>query len=143
VTLGKAFEEALATRPNGSVEAQGPRARAEVEVVESDRLGVTVRRVTIRREEPRDIAEEARELPERLRSLPERFDAIEVDPGLGGAILRTCPEDIGDDREYYELDVHGRDVELSRKKVEVGGTRADVDFTLTRKQLGRLLDELE
>ena len=142
MTLGKAFDEALGATPSGNVHAQGPHTRADVEVVESDRLGVTVRRLTVRRDETRDLVDEARELPDRLRSLPERFQAIEVDRGLGGAILRTRPEDIADDGEYYELGLHGADVELSRKKVEPGGTRADVDFTLTRKQLGRLLDEL-
>lgn len=121
---------------------------AEVDAVEVDRLGVRVRRVRVERTEPWDVRGRAEALPDRLRSLPERVEPQEVAPELGGAILRTRPADLrpspgpGGRTEYFEVEVGERSAEVRRVRVQ-DGERSPSDFTLTREQLGRLLDELD
>jgi len=142
VTLGRALDGALGKKgKTGEVVVEEGGAKAVVDVVDADRLGVTVKRVRVSRAEDRDVAEEAAALPERLRALPERVEPVEVDPGLGGAILRTGPEDMRK-REFFQVDVGERDVEVRRYRVEDEG-RGEVDFTMTRGQLEQLIDELK
>lgn len=143
MTLGRAIDDALgAAGTTGKVEAEAGDARAEVEVSDADRLGVKVRSVKVTRSTARDVGAEAASLPERLRSIPERLQPVEVDPKLGGATLRTRPDDMRK-REFFQVDVHGeRDVEVRRYKVGAKG-RKPVDFTMTRDQLERLVDELD
>ncbi|MEZ4321531.1 MAG: hypothetical protein R3F61_28925 [Myxococcota bacterium] len=128
---------------DGAGTAEVPRegGRAEVDVADVDRLGVRVRRVRVERDADWDVSEQARALPERLRALPERVEPSEVSPELGGAILRTAPRDYDGER-YFEVNVGPRSAEVRRVKV-TNGERADDDFTITREQLGRLIDELE
>jgi hypothetical protein len=106
-----------------------------------DRLGVRVRGVRVDRDADQDVTERARVLPDRLRTLPDRVEPVEVAPSLGGAVLRTRPEDLRGG-EYFEVEVGRRSTEVRRVRV-VDGERQPSDFTLTREQLGRLLDELE
>lgn len=122
----------------GTIDVPTERGRAEVDVAEVDRLGVRVRRVKVERE-TRDIAHEARALPDRLRSLPDRVAPSEVAPTLGGAILRTVPEEMRG--RYFEVDVRPGHTEVRRVKVS-GGERSADDFVLTREQLEKLVDEL-
>jgi hypothetical protein len=143
MSLGRAVDAAIdkATGP-GTISAETDGASADIDVLEADRLGVRVRGVRIVRAEDIDITDEAKALPDRLRSLPERLMPVEVDPGLGGAILRTEPSDVTDG-EFYELEVRGpRELELKRFRAEPGKERDEADFTLTRKQLGKVVDEL-
>lgn len=143
MSLGRAVNEALdaATGP-GVVHAETDGASADVDVADVDRLGVRVKRVQVTRAAPFDLAEAARELPDRLRSLPERIEPVEVDPGLGGAVLRSRPEDL-EGGEFYEIGIHGdRELDLRRIRGGPGVDREPADFTMTRKQLGRLVDEL-
>lgn len=122
----------------GTVEVPTEKGRAEVDVAEVDRLGVRVRRVKVERER-RDVAEEARALPERLRALPDRVEPQEVAPELGGAILRTVPEEVRG--RYFEIDVRPEHAEVRRVRVD-DGERSAEDFVLTREQLEQLVDEL-
>jgi hypothetical protein len=144
LSLGRAIDEALEAKgASGTVEASADGATAEVDVVDVDRLGVRVRGIRVRRAEPFDVDEEARELPERMRSLPDRIEPVEVDRRLGGAILRSKPEEMRD-REFFELGLTGpRDMDLKRLKAEPGQEREPTDWTMSRKGLGRLLDEME
>ncbi len=130
-------------REGGEVEVQRGGCRAHVEVAEVDRLGVRVRKVEISRDQPVDVAREARELPERVRSLPERLAPVEVAPELGGARLRTRPEELRSTRggrEFFEVDVEPLRTTVRRSRVTEDG-RQPADFTLTRDQLDRLIDE--
>lgn len=127
-----------ALRGPGVVRVDRSGRTAEVDVTEVDRLGVRVRGVRVRCEQPRDVVEEARALPERLRALPDRVAPVEVDPVLGGARLRTVPGDVRDG--YFEVDVTPHDTEIRRTRV-AGGEREPADFTLTREQLDRLIDQ--
>lgn len=137
----KDLDEALDALPSGGgvVEVERPGHRARVDVVEADRLGVRIRKVDLERSAPVDVAREARELPERLRSLPDRVAPVEVAPALGGARLRTRPDELRG-REYFEVDVEPLRTSIRRTRVTDDG-REPTDFTLTREQLDRLVDE--
>jgi len=124
----------------GTVEVERPGGRAEVDVVDAGRLGVSVRRVKVHRDQAVDVADEARELPERLRALPERVAPVEVDPTLGGARLRTRPDELRG-RDFFEVDVAPHDTEVRRTRIDEDGQRHPADFTLTREQLERLIEQ--
>lgn len=124
----------------GSVEVARPGGRAAIDVVEADRLGVKVRRVAVSRERPVAVDVEARRLAERVRALPERLEPVEVAPELGGAVLRTKPEDLRR-REFFEVGIAPAETTVTRQRVTDDG-RVPADFTLTRDQLDGLLDEL-
>jgi len=113
--------------------------RTEVDVVEADKLGVRVRELHVARD-TRDVRSEAEALPDRLRAIPGRVVPVEVDPGLGGAILRTRPENMGRGR-FFQLDVRPEQTGIRRFRV-VDGERTQEDFTLTREQLRDLVDEV-
>ena len=126
----------------GTVEAVVDSGCAEVDVVAVGGLGVKVRRVRFHRNESFDLAEESEQLPQRIRSLPHRLQPVEVDPVLGGSVLRSRPEEMrrGD---FFQVDLHGtREIEVRRIAVGHDGARSDADFTMTREQLGDLIDEL-
>ena len=141
-----AIDEAIDRRPDGGrVGVNAGEASAEVDVVRAGPIGVRVRGVRIDRGRDVDIAEEANALPDRLRGLPERVRATEVDPRLGGAVLRSRPDEMseGPNPEFYQVDLHGkREAEVRRLRAVDGGGYAPVEFDLTRRQLGDLLDQL-
>jgi hypothetical protein len=124
----------------GVVEVDRGSGRARVHVVEADRLGVKVSRVGVTRTAPVDVAAEAERLAGGVRALPDRLAPVEVAPALGGAILRTRPEDLRR-REFFEVQVAPGETVVSRHRVDAEG-RTPVDFTLTRDQLDGLLDDL-
>lgn len=115
----------------------------EVEVTDADRLGVSVRGVRVRGPERGDVVGQAQRLPEALGVLPDRVRPLEVDPALGGAVLRSrvrTPRE-GGAREYFEVRTDGREVSVEKLRAGPNG-RAAVPFTLTREQLGRLVDDV-
>lgn len=135
------LDEALdALGPDGgSAEIADPRGHIEVEASEVDRLGVRIEGVRIRFQAPRDVARECERLPGDLRELGEAVAPVEVDPVLGGGILRTRPDDMRD-REYFEVGVRPDRAEIRRYRVGADGGRERADWTLTRDQLRRLID---
>jgi hypothetical protein len=124
----------------GTVQASDGDNDAEIDVVEADRLGVRIRRITVARATPYDPAEIARDWPREIRELPERLRAVEVDPGLGGATFRSDPDDRRDD-SFVEIEVRGGTAEIRRHRVGADGREA-LDWTMTRDQLRRLVDTL-
>jgi hypothetical protein len=135
------LDEQLDRLPTGGkVRVERGHTQTEVEVVEADRLGVRVRGVDVHRDRPVDVETEARSLPERLRALPERVSPVEVDPTLGGARLRTRPEELRG-KEFFEVDVAPSHTSIRRTRVTPEGERVETDWTLTREQLDRLIDE--
>lgn len=140
-TLGKALDEAIDTSTDDgprTIEAEAGSRRAEVDIEEVDRLGVRVGRIRVERESDYDLEAIARDWPRELRDLPDRVEPVEVDPGLGGATLRSRPEEMRDDR-FVDIQVRGRTAEVRRL---VRSRDAEADFTLTREQLGRMVDDL-
>lgn len=139
----------------GTVSAEIDGARAEIDVTDADRLGVAVRGVKVSRgtsgegavgggapEPVVDVAAEAERLSGGLRALPERVRAVEIDPRLGGAILRSDEGEMRG-REFFEVDVRASGTtSVQRLRPAEGGGRNVVDHTMTRGQLGRLVDEL-
>ncbi|MCB9686289.1 MAG: hypothetical protein H6735_14700 [Alphaproteobacteria bacterium] len=136
------LDDALDALPadGGTAEVQRGDHRARVDVVEADRLGVRIRKLEVERDQPVDVAREARELPERLRSLPDRVAPVEIAPSLGGARLRTRPDELRG-KEYFEVDVEPTRTTVRRTRATEDG-REPTDFTLTREQLERLIDEV-
>jgi hypothetical protein len=145
VSFDKPLDDALDAHGTGAgqVAVQAGGSTAEVDVVEAGPIGIRVRGVRIHRGRGADVETEASALPERLRSLPERVTPIEVDKRLGGAVLRSEPGEMRD-RKFFQVDVQGdHDTEIRRFRPVAGGGREQVDFDLTRDQLGRILDELD
>jgi hypothetical protein len=136
------IDQALDALPagGGAVTVGREGATATVDAVDADRIGVRVRGVRVDRDAPIDIVEEARALPERLRSLPDRVAPVEVAPDLGGARLRTRPEELRG-REWFEVDVEAGGTSIRKVRAEADGRRVPVDWTVTREQLDRLIDE--
>ena len=140
--LSGALDEALdAADSAGSVEVQGGDSAAHIDVVDKDRLGVRIRSVKVRHSEPVDVVEEAARLTGSIRSLPGQVEPVEVAPKLGGAILRTPAEEMRDGK-FFEVGVKPEESEVNQYEVGEGGTRKAADWTMTRDQLGRMLDEL-
>lgn len=134
-TLADGLDRSLAP---GSVELDVGGVHAEVDVVEVDRLGVSVRGVRVREMVARaqgDVVGHARRLPDALGVLGEKVLPIEVDAALGGAVLRSKPRR----QEYFEVRSDGREVSVEKLRRGPEG-RARVPFTLTREQLGRLVE---
>ena len=140
--LDEALNEALDAHGTGSgtvsVDADGVTHEVEVDAVGP--LGVRLRRLRVRRGTDRDLGEAAQVLPSRLRPLPEKLVATEVDPRLGGATLRTRPEQMRK-REFFQLDLRPREAELHRSRVTEGG-RASVPWTMTRDGLREVIEDL-
>ena len=89
------LDEALDRAQPGPLTVEGPRGgHADLEVHRADAIGVRVGRVRLRHEGPRDVAVEAERLGRELRALPDRVAPVEVDPTLGGAVLRSRPEEM-------------------------------------------------
>ncbi|MSP54821.1 MAG: hypothetical protein EXR69_04330 [Myxococcales bacterium] len=151
--LARALDAEIVVQGVICVEHEG--RRAEVEVVEADRLAVRVMRVRVvagggaspaggagpagGRSE--SLHETATRLAEAFRGLPERMIPIEVSPTLGGAVLRSAPEDVRD-REYFEARTDGRVTDLERIHAPAGEERRAVPFTLTRETLRRIVERV-
>jgi hypothetical protein len=142
VRLSEAFNEALdpSTDPIEVTVTSGG-SSATVDVIESDRLGVRVRSIQVHCAHPRTPEQAAVELPDALRDLPTRLVPTEVDATLGGITLRTSPDDMphGD---FFQVDVRGDHTTIERLQPNQRGDRTNLDWTMTRDQLGRVLDKL-
>jgi hypothetical protein len=136
------LDDELDAQPDGTVRVSTDRAEAEIEVRRADAIGVRIGRVRLERDVPRDVVDEATRLGGALRSIPDRLAPVEVDRALGGAVLRSRPEDMRD-REFYEVEVREREVEVRKHRIGDDGLREDTDWDVTREQLGRLLGELD
>lgn len=114
----------------------------EVDVVDVDRLGIRVRGVEVQRDRDYDVGGVAERWPSDLRELPDRVEPVEVEPGLGGATLRSRPDERRDDT-FVEVEVRGDRARVRRMRAPRGGEREDVEWSVTREQLGRLVDTLD
>jgi len=148
VKLSDAIDEALDEAVKAGDVSKSPLAieadgrKAEINVVDADRIGVRVRAVKVDRGVPVDVAAEAVALPDRARSLQEPVVPLEVDTRIGRAVLRTEPGAIRR-REFFDIGLDGSgEIDVQRYRVNDDGDRDRVDWTMTRDQLGRLLDEL-
>jgi hypothetical protein len=126
----------------GELSVDLEQGRAEIEVLESGRLGVRVQRLGLSRSRDVDVLQEAESLPSRLKSLPERVLPVEVDARLAGAVLRTEREAVRGG-EFFEVELRGtRDIDIRRFKVQENGDRQVTDWTMTREQLEKIFEEM-
>ena len=90
-----------------------------------------------------DLQKQADAMVGGLHGLGERVRPVEVEPTLGGSVLRTEPEDMVDGR-YWEVNVgdDGRQADLERWRVGEHGQRSREPFTVTRGSLGKIVDGL-
>lgn len=123
---------------SGTVEVDRGGHSAEVDVIDVDRIGVRVKGVRVRHDGPVDVEREASALPDRLRSLPEPVGPVEIAPELGGAKLRGTPDR---QQRYFEVEVEPDRTHIHRTQVNDDGEREETDWTMTRDQLDRLIDE--
>ena len=105
-------------------------------------VGVRLKELEVHRENGLDVVAEAERLPRVVRSLGAELIPIEVDPGLGGAVFRSCPTE-NQANEFFEIDCERRGkTRLRRLRSLEDGGREAIDFSLTREQLGRLVEEV-
>jgi len=129
--------------PPGLVRVEEGGASAEAEVVDCERIGATVERVRVRQAEGGDVARQAEAIAAGGQGFGERIKPLEVEPSLGGAVLRSEPEDMVGGR-YWEVEVGegGRQAEAGRWKIGADGQRQREPATVTRENLGRIVDGL-
>ncbi len=137
MTLGADLDTRLR---NGIVSAEKDGRAVEADVDDADRLGVTLGR--LRLSTPGGSLDRAVEVipVATSRALGDKIAPVEVDPGLGGAVFRTVPSEIRD-KEFYEVRTTGSETTVERFRAEEEG-RVRVPFILTRKALGRLVDDI-
>jgi len=142
-TPGRAIEQAVSGPGSVSVEANG--TQVDAEVTASGPVGVRLYRLRVRPtvDGPVDLHRRASGISDDVRPGGERLDAVEVDPGLGGGVLRTTPDDIRGGR-YYEVGIRpGGEADVRRLRVDPSsGERLEAPFDLTRQQLEELVDGL-
>ena len=123
----------------GVVEVEESGGKTTVDVTKADSLGVRIKHLEVGHAR-RSPGEGADGLVERVRAIPGKLKAIEVDDKLGGAILRTDPDQMRRGR-FFELDAQRESTGVRRFRV-TDGERNPEDFTLTRDQLRDLVDEI-
>ena len=138
MSLREALEDQLREPGRGQAEQEG--ISIEVDLVDCDRLGAVVEGIRVRGAAA-DVVERAEAISREVRPGGDHLLPVEVDRGLGGAILRSAPEDVH--RGFYELRVSPEGVELSGHKLTSEGQRIRVPYTWTRDQLGSVIDQLE
>ena len=126
---------------SGIVEVEGSGGVVQVDLVDVDRLGAQINRIGVRVPEAAPLEVQAREICKRVRELGDRLVPLEVDERLGGGVLRSDPEELRGG--FYEVGLDGSGATVERYSVDGEGKRQRETFTLTRRQLERLVDDLE
>lgn len=135
------LDQALDAAPQGGeIAVAGDGWSARIDASKVGPIGVVVDRLRVEGQ-PGDIERRAQAIAKDLRPQGERLDAVEVAPGLGGAILRTRPEDLRGGR-FFEVDLDQDGAGLSRQRCKAEGGRQAEPFSLTREELGRVVDTL-
>ena len=126
---------------DGPVVVDNELGSVEVDLSAKGPIGAKVQRVRVESRNPTDLGEQARRICDRVRGLGERLVPVEVDPRIGGAVLRSDPADMRGKR-YFEVGLDGKGATLERYKAREGGGRDREPFEVTQEQLGRLVDDL-
>ena len=138
--MGERFSDAVdaAIQGTGVISVQSGGLSAEINVVESGPVGVIVDHLRVRGCSG-SIVERTDAVARTLRPSGTDLMPIEVDARLGGATLRSP---VDRQRRFFEAGVTEDAIELKRHRVDEDGTRHPTDFSLTREDLGELLDGL-
>jgi len=153
-SLGRKLVRALknsagAGKREVEVEHEGTTAKADVQG--AGPYGSSIDRLKVvgpdreRSDEQKDraIRRQSRQIADDVTYLPERLQEHEVEPGLGGAVLRSRPEEMRN-REYGEVEVEGgREIDVSRYRYDPQRTRRDrIPQNYSHEILERLTDDL-
>lgn len=114
---------------------------ADIDVVRVGPIGARVDAVRVTHAQPRPLDVEAERLASRFRPLGEALEVVEVDPRLGGAVLRTRPADVHK-RQFTEVELTPHQTTVRRHVVAEDGTRDPTPFDVTREHLADLIDDL-
>ena len=125
----------------GPVEVETDEGSAQVDLVESDNLGVKVNRIRVQVPDPGSLHQQSEQITRRVRSLGEHLVPVEIEPRLQGGVLRSDPKDMRKG-EYFEVGLDGVGATVERYKSLPEGGRDRNPFTLTRDQLDELVDDL-
>jgi hypothetical protein len=126
----------------GTVHAHTPDgSHVQLDVQRVGPIGVRIDAVRVQHPCPRPPDVEARRLAAAVRPGGEPLDVSEVDPVLGGAVLRTRLDAVRR-RTFTEVTVTSDDTSLRQHTVAHDGTRQAVHLDLTRDQLAELIDGL-
>jgi hypothetical protein len=143
MSLAKAFDDALsAPLPvEGPVSGEHEGRQVHAEVRDVDRLGATLDHLRVSQPEGGDVRRQAEAMTPGLKALGEPVHPVEIEPGLGGAVLRSEPDPSNQNR-FWEVNIRSaRDASLDRYRVQSeNGERLREPFTLTREQLGRVVE---
>lgn len=125
----------------GPIDVEADTGRVQVDLADADRLGASIDRLRVSVPSAVPLADQATRICRQVRHLPERLVPVEVDERLGGGVLRSDPADMRGKR-YFEVGLDGSSATVERFKASPGGGREREPFTVTREQLGRLVDDL-
>ena len=125
----------------GAVEVETGTGRVQVDLADAARPGARIDRLRVSVPNAAPLETQAKGICRRLRHLPERLVPVEVDERLGGGVLRSDPADMRGKR-YFEIGLDGTGATVERFKASPDGGREREPFTVTREQLGRLVDDL-
>lgn len=137
-TLSEALDAALAGSA-GTVSAGAGDITVEVDVVDIDRIGIVIDRVSVRGGSG-SLEERAQRVTERVKPDGQPLRPVEIDPRLGGGQLRSP---VDSKRRYFEANVTESAIEIRRQQVTEDNDRTPADLTITRGQLGELIEQLE
>lgn len=124
----------------GPVELEVGGVPVELEVRRHGPVGVELDGLRLR-PPARDLEERSRALCDGFRPRGERLQPVELDRALGGAVLRTRPEDIRRGR-FFEVNVEPEAVEVRRWRRRPEGGREAQPIPLSHEELGEWLEEL-
>jgi len=143
MSLGELLEKKLDLpgAGTGSVQVDSETGAVQLDIADHDRLGATVDRLRVSVPSSATLPEQASAIADRVRDLGGKLIPIEVDERLGGGTLRTAPRDIRGGR-FFEVELDGDSATIDRYQIQEDGQRERQPFTMTREQLGRVVDDL-
>jgi hypothetical protein len=136
-SLREALDAALVGA--GTASASAGDVTVEVDASDTDRLGVVVDAIRVRGGK-NSLTERAARVASGVHPGGTALEPIEVDARLGGGHLRS-PVDRR--RRYFEANITESEIEVRRTQIGDDSTRQPSDLTVTRDQLGELIEQLE
>ena len=88
-----------------------------------------------------DLRQRSEAVVAALRPQGERLHTVELDLALGGAVLRSIPQDMRRGR-FFQVDLDATGLELHRHARSRAGGRSAEPFALTRDELGRIIEDI-
>jgi hypothetical protein len=125
----------------GKLDVEHRDGTVQVDAVQVGPIGVVVDRIAVKPVNVAPIGARSRRLAQSLRPGGDRLVEVEVDEELGGATLRSHPEDMQGGR-FFQVEIDADGAQVTRHKVGADGGRAREPFPLTRDELARTIDQM-